>query len=172
MSSKISRITESSAPVVLLIMLAIVVAGCSSQFVAPGKETNRPPAPVAQSIAPSTSLGLTPTNGLVQSSAAGAVTIDLRWLGEKSNSLVFDVAMNTHSVDLDQYDLGKLAVLRDDAAKEYRPVSWKSAPGGHHRSGTLSFPIPDSLTNKTTRFVEIVIEDVAGIQKRVLRWEL
>lgn len=120
------------------------------------------PAPSSQS----------PTNGLVQSSSEGAVTIDLEWQAEKSDSLVFSVAMDTHSVSLDQYDLGKLTILRDDTANEYRPISWKSAPGGHHRSGTLTFPLPDSLSQGRIKYVEIVIRDVAGIKERVLRWEL
>jgi hypothetical protein len=63
-------------------------------------------------------------------------------------------------------------VLRDDAGNEYRPSSWDSAPGGHHRQGTLTFPIPDSLGQGKARYIEMVIRDVAGVKERVLRWEL
>ncbi len=80
--------------------------------------------------------------------------------------------MNTHSVDLDQYDLGELAVLRDDAGNEYHPISWDSPPGGHHRRGALTFPLPDSLSQGEARYLEIVIQDIAGIEQRVLKWEL
>ncbi|MBI2980610.1 MAG: hypothetical protein HYY41_07330, partial [Chloroflexi bacterium] len=82
------------------------------------------------------------------------------------------VAMNTHSVDLDQYNLGELATLKDDAGNQYTPVSWDAAPGGHHRSGQLSFPVPDSVNQKKAKYIEIVIRDVAGIEQRVLKWEL
>jgi hypothetical protein len=100
------------------------------------------------------------------------VTIDVEWIKAEDNSLIFDVAMNTHSVDLDQYNLGQLAILRDNTGKEYHPVSWDSAPGGHHRRGTLSFPLPDSLNQGGTSYIEIVIQDVAGIKERVLKWDL
>ncbi len=63
-------------------------------------------------------------------------------------------------------------MLRDDTGNEYRPVSWDSAPGGHHRKGTLTFVLPDSLSQGKAKYVEIVIQDVAGIKERVLKWEL
>ncbi|MDP2953094.1 MAG: hypothetical protein Q8O76_07255, partial [Chloroflexota bacterium] len=92
--------------------------------------------------------------------------------GEKNGNLVFEVGMNTHSVDLDRYDLAKLATLRDDSGKEYLPVSWRAEPGGHHRSGTLTFPIPDSVGQGKARYLDLVIRDVAGVKERVLKWQL
>lgn len=86
--------------------------------------------------------------------------------------MVFDVAMNTHSVNLDQYDLGELAVLRDDESKEYRPAAWRSAPGGHHRSGTLTFPVPASLSQGKAKYLNLIIRYGAGVKERVLKWEL
>jgi hypothetical protein len=80
--------------------------------------------------------------------------------------------MNTHSVDLDEYDLGKLTVLRDDQGHEYQPVSWESAPGGHHRRGTLAFVPPDSLRSGEAQSLELVIRDVAGVDERVMTWRL
>ncbi|KKU03412.1 MAG: hypothetical protein UX99_C0018G0010 [Candidatus Amesbacteria bacterium GW2011_GWB1_47_26] len=51
----------------------------------------------------------------------------------------FGVSLDTHSGDLNQ-DLVKIATLRDDKGKVYRPISWEGdPPGGHHRKGTLSF---------------------------------
>lgn len=113
-----------------------------------------------------------PTNGLVQYSEEGEVAIVVEWKGIENGSLVFYVTMNTHSVDLDQYDLGKLAMLRDNEGNEYRPTFWRSPPGGHHRSGTLAFAPPDSLRRQEAEYLEIVIRDVAGMKERLLRWEL
>lgn len=113
-----------------------------------------------------------PTNGLTQSNSEGYVTIDIKWMGTEENTLTFSVAMNTHSVDLDGYDLGKLAVLRDDTGEEYRPISWESAPGGHHRKGSLTFHLPDSVMRGEARYLELTINDVAGVNERNLRWEL
>ena len=148
-----------------IIMVAVIVAGCSSRFVSQREEGAYPPSPSSGS-----SNG--PTNGLVQSDTGGSVTIDVEWIKVEDGSLVFNVAMNTHSVDLDQYDLGKLAVLYDDTDKKYSPISWDAAPGGHHRSGTLVFPLPDSVSQGKAEYLEIVIRDIAGIEERVLKWEL
>ena len=98
--------------------------------------------------------------------------IVVRWNGASNGVLAFQVVMDTHSVDLDQYDLGKLAVLRDDDGAEYRPASWRSAPGGHHRTGTLSFAAPASLSEGKTGYVELIIRDVSGVAERVLKWTL
>lgn len=159
-------LVRTSIVVVSVIMAVIIGTGCSSRFVS-SEET--------EASLPSGSLGsssLMPTNGLVQSNTGGRVTIDVEWMGTENGLLTFAVAMNTHSVDLDSYDLGELAVLRDDTGREYPPVSWDSAPGGHHRQGTLIFSIPDSLIQGETKYLELFIRDVAMVNERVLKWEL
>jgi hypothetical protein len=82
--------------------------------------------------------------------------------------VAFDIAMNTHSVDLGD-DMTKIALLRDDSGKEYQPTAWDGpAGGGHHREGTLTFP---ALTAKP-RYVELVIKGLAKVPERVFKWEL
>jgi len=128
-------------------------------------------APTSTTASGSTSKA--PANGLVQSHSGGNVTIEVKWMGSPDGSaLAFEVVMDTHSVDLDQYDLGKLAVLRDDTGKEYSPAAWQSAPGGHHRTGTLSFPAPEGLAQGKVRSIQLVIRQVAGVAERVLEWQL
>lgn len=160
----VTRFVKSSVLAIsFILMMAVIVAGCSSS----------PPIQEKTSSQPTTSPTLkVPTNGLIQSNTGGSVTIDVEWVKAGDDSLTFNVAMNTHSVDLDQYDLGKLAVLRDDTGNEYHSSSWDSALGGHHRRGTLAFPLPDSLSQGTAKYVELVIRDVADIEERVLKWEL
>jgi len=147
---------------VTVIMTAILISGCSRGFVS--EEPGKTPA----SSLPASGI---PASGLVQSNTGGGVTIEVKWLTERKEALVFDVAMDTHSVDLDQYDLKELALLQDSQGKEYRPTSWESALGGHHRRGILTFAIPDSLSQKTTRYLKLTIRDVAGVKERVLQWE-
>lgn len=161
-----SKFVKSSVLTISIIVVAVIAAGCSSGFTPQGEAEANPPFPSSGSSSHR------PTNGLVQSHTGGSVTIDIEWIEEGDGLLIFDVAMNTHSVDLDQYDLGELAVLRDDTGNEYHPVSWDAAPGGHHRSGTLTFPVPDSLSQGETKYVEIMIRDIADIEARVLKWEL
>ena len=143
----------------LMLIGAALILGCSSSPSNPGGAQT--------TIRPGSKM---PSSGLVQSSSEGSVDIDAKWLGERSNSLAFQIDMNTHSVELDQYDLSKLSILRDDAGKDYRPITWDSAPGGHHRGGTLVFPLPDSLRQQNAKYIELVIRDVAGVKERILRW--
>ena len=160
-----SKFGKSSVIAISIITLAVLVVGCSSRFVPQREEGAYPP---------SLSSGSShePTNGLVQSNTGGRVTIDVEWIKEGDGLLIFDVSMNTHSVDLDGYDLAELAVLRDDTGNEYYPVSWDSAAGGHHRKGTLTFPLPDSVSQAKAKYIEMMIRDVAGIEERVLKWKL
>lgn len=146
-----------------MIMVVILSSGCSSGFVATGEED------VSLVAFPGSSND--PTNGQVQSGSGGGVTIEVEWKGDRSGSLVFYIAMNTHSVDLDGYDLGKLAMLRDYEGKEYKPVSWESRPGGHHRQGTLTFSSPDSLIQGKAKRLELIIRDVADIPEWSFIWE-
>jgi hypothetical protein len=147
------RWTRSLAVVAVATAAVVFVAGCSQGFAREGTEA--PPS----GAAPLTDDG-------------GKVTIEVKWLGIDGDQLRFQVAMNTHSVDLDAYDLGELTVLRDDEGNEHRPVLWESAPGGHHRRGTLAFDGMDSLEGGETTTLEMTIRDIAGVPERVLTWHL
>lgn len=101
--------------------------------------------------------------------AGGGVTVKVTPTSMAPGApLAFDVAMDTHSVDLTD-DLLKVAVLRDEQGTEYKPTVWDGAgPGGHHRQGTLKFPaMPGS-----PKTVILVLKDVAGVPERVFQWTL
>ncbi len=71
----------------------------------------------------------------------------------------FDIAMNTHSVELNQ-DMTKVAVLVDDQGKEYKPISWQGAEsGGHHREGVLIF----NQITPTPKSIELKITGIGGV---------
>ena len=157
-------LTAATAGVVLL----AGVAGCSS----PSTGTSKLAGTQATGGYGSTAGAKSPTNGARQGNNEGSVTVEAQWKGVQGGSLVFGITMDTHAVDLDQYDLAKLTVLRDDGGKEYSPVSWRSPPGGHHREGTLTFPLPDSLQQGQTKYVRMVIKGIAGVNERILQWDL
>ncbi|MBI2099378.1 hypothetical protein HYT45_03145 [Candidatus Uhrbacteria bacterium] len=67
----------------------------------------------------------------------------------KNTEWKFDIALNTHSEELDD-DLTLVSALFDENGKEYKPIGWDGAPtGGHHREGILKFqpisPLPASI---------------------------
>lgn len=148
-------------PLLLTIILVIVVG----LIAACGAGVDRPDmaqAPAAQNV---TSLTFD-----TQSNDEKAVWVEVTPLNlpEGGSTLDFEVAFNTHSVDLG-FDPVAISVLRDEAGREYPAIAWEgAAPGGHHRSGVLRFQVPDNATG----FIEVVIHDVAGVPERVFRWSL
>jgi hypothetical protein len=107
-----------------------------------------------------------------QAVEGGRVTVTATWEGMAAGP-VFRVALDTHSVNLDDIDLSGLAFLRADGV-EVLPVSWDAPKGDHHREGTLAFPAttPDGspLIDTGTMTIELVIRDVAGVAERTYRW--
>ncbi len=97
------------------------------------------------------------------------VSIEIKPIDFSFNKPIkFDVSMNTHQGSLDS-DLTKISFLEDDKGNIYQPLSWEgSPPGGHHRSGTLSFP---RLSEKT-KFIKLIIKNVYDVPERVFKWEL
>lgn len=82
-----------------------------------------------------------------------------------SNPSEFQIAINTHSVELD-FDLTQISTLYDDAGNAYKPLKWEgSEPGGHHRNGILKFP----AINENAKSVKLAIIDSA---KREFKWSL
>lgn len=80
----------------------------------------------------------------------------------------FQIALNTHSVDL-SFDISKIAVLVDDKGNNYTDSNWNgSDPGGHHRNGILTF----SKSLIDTKYIELIIKDVGGVAERKFRWSI
>lgn len=106
---------------------------------------------------------------LTQTVNGGGVTAKVTYLNPKSaDDPRFLVVLDTHSVNLDTYDLKTVAVLRDGVGKSYAPTAAENKAGGHHREFTLSFP---KLTQESKR-IEIVIKDIAGVKERIFVWNL
>jgi hypothetical protein len=134
-----------------ILLMVVITAGCSSSSAATQKTAS------------------SPAGGQVRSNSGGSVTIAVTWLGVKAKVLSFDIVMDTHSVDLDQYDLGKLTILTDDKGNEYSLVSWNSQPGGHHRTGKLTFSQVDPQVKPGK--LELTISNVAGVSQRTFTWD-
>lgn len=108
-------------PILLLTMLLFILAACSPA------QPNAPANPT--------------TPDLSKTDNQGAVTVDVTPLNldKPGDTLEFDIAMSTHSVELDM-DLATLATLTTDTGLAIQPAKWDAPRGGHHVNGTLSFP--------------------------------
>jgi hypothetical protein len=107
--------------------------------------------------------------GLTRTDAAGGVTVKVTYLNPQGTADArFDIALDTHSVNLDAYDLKALSLLRDEVGKDYQPTHVENKGSGHHRQITLVFPKPSAEAKK----LELVIKDMAGVRERVFRWDL
>lgn len=164
-----------------LLMLFLLVACAPSQAV------NQPPTPVASpaldvTSTPTDDPALLPTlfpnsngNGeLSRIDEQGAVVFEVTPLnlGTPADTLEFDVAMNTHSVDLSM-DLAALSTLSTDNGITVQASKWDAVPGGHHVEGKLIFPsaqdgtsILDGASKLTLTIVDV------DVPSRVFEWEL
>ena len=107
--------------------------------------------------------------GATQSVSGGGVTAKVAYLNPKSgDDPRFQVVLDTHSVNLDGYDLKTITILRDDTGKTYLPNGAENKGSGHHRESVLTFPKPAPETKR----LELVIKDVAGVKERTFRWNL
>ncbi len=110
----------------------------------------------------------------LRSDQQGAVTVEITPLNlsDPSDTLEFDVALNTHSVDLSM-DLATLATLTTDTGVVVHAASWDAPSGGHHVSGKLIFPaVKDGksiLEGASKLTLTIVNLDALS---RVFEWQL
>jgi hypothetical protein len=162
--------------ITLLTLVALSLAACGGAAT-PASTPIQAKAPSTATVAPPTVASI-PSKPSAQSSASafetksnsgGSVTVDAKPSAlQVGQPIEFDIALNTHSVDLSD-DMTKITTLRDDAGNEYKPIAWEGAgPGGHHRSGTLKFA---ALASKP-KYVELVIKGLATVPERVFRWDL
>lgn len=80
-------------------------------------------------------------NELTRMDQQGMVIVEVTPMnfGMPGNTIIFEVAMNTHSVDLSM-DLAQLSTLTTESGIVIQATSWDAPRGGHHVTGELSFP--------------------------------
>ena len=109
------------------------------------------------------------TGGLgEQRNEAGAVTVVASWLTDPIPTA--HVVIDTHSVDLDTFDLGQLARVRLNGGAWIAATKWDAPNGGHHRAGTLTFGSLDPQLFASARVIELEVRDMI-VPSHMLRWE-
>ena len=104
-----------------------------------------------------------------KTNSGGGVTAKVTYLNpDATDEPRYQVVLDTHSVNLDAYDLKGIAVLRDGNGNVYASTGVENKGSGHHREAIVSF----SKLSQDAKRVELVIEDVAGVKERVIRWNV
>ncbi len=82
--------------------------------------------------------------------------------------VTFEIGLNTHAGSLD-FEVDEISALKDDKGRLYSALEWEgSAPGGHHRSGKLTFPpLPVG-----TKSMTLILKNINDVPERVFEWTL
>ena len=104
----------------------------------------------------------------------GAVVFEVTPLNldTPADTLEFNIAMNTHSVDLSM-DLATLSTLSTDTGTTVEASKWDTVPGGHHVEGTLIFPSAQdgiSILEGASKLTLTIVDVDAS--SRIFEWEL
>lgn len=127
-----------------LIPLIVVVAvtGIAFALLADSEPRPRPPSTATVAAAPSRAPGLALPARVV---TAGAVTVSIEPVRIDETGATFEIGMETHTEELST-DLERTATLVLDGV-EWEGVAWVGdPPGGHHRSGELTFEASGEAT--------------------------
>ena len=113
----------------LLLTVVLILSACSAAT------------PTSDQTAPSTGNETSASADLTRSDGQGTVTVEVipLNLNVPTETLEFDVIMDTHSVELSM-DLAKLATLTTDTGITVQATTWDAPRGGHHVEGKLIFP--------------------------------
>ena len=144
-----------------LVVTIALVSACSSST------------PASSGPTVSASIGSGPTSpaaGTTRTSEGGEVTVVVDWAGP-ADGAVFDVKLDTHSIDLDALDLAG-AILRNDRGETLSAEPWAAPKGGHHREGAITFEGDTASFFSGASWVELVLSGVGDLAERTLRWEI
>lgn len=109
---------------------------------------------------------------IVDEQGAVSVAVTPVDLSVDKPTLDFEVAMNTHSVDLSM-DLAALTTLTTDNGRSVTATLWDAVPGGHHVSGVLSFPsaVEGTAVLEEASQLTLTVRDVDA-PERTFVWSL
>ncbi len=166
----------------LLLILILILTACSSSQDRSDQNPSQPESAATAVPTPTDDPALLPTlflntaksDDMARIDEQGAVIVQASPLnlGTPADTLEFDIAMNTHSVDLSM-DLAELSTLTTNTGLTVQASKWNATPGGHHVEGKLMFPsmqdgksILEGVSKLTLTIINV---DAAS---RIFEWEL
>lgn len=154
----------------LLLPFALALAACS-----PSASSNQAPTPTDDpDLIPTLFPNSSANRDLTRVDEQGMVVMEVTPLnlGTPADTLEFNIAMNTHSVDLSM-DLAALSTVTTDTGLTIPATLWDANPGGHHVSGKLVFssikdgqPILEGAGKLTLTILNV------DAPSRVFEWQL
>jgi len=157
-----------------IVACALTLSACASAAAAqpPAPATN-PPTLSAAPITPATAAPQSDDDS-VRVDQRGSVVVEVTPLNlrDAADTLDFEVAMNTHSVDLSM-DLSTLATLTTDTGVSVQATAWDAPGGGHHVSGKLRFPATKdgkSILDGASRLTLTILN--VDAPSRAFEWQL
>lgn len=108
----------------------------------------------------------------------GEVAVTVTFLNpthQDKDYLNFEIYLNTHSVELDKYNLEELTTLSiGNNIKIREGIEWETIGGGHHISGTLKVPKEykgEKINYTEAEFIELEVMDLADASSRRFKWK-
>lgn len=98
------------------------------------------------------------------STDSGDVAIELTPVRIDGKNLILNIALNTHSVELSQFDLKQIATLEYKGKTAY-PVEAPKIEG-HHSSGSIVFNVDGNLKDFT-----VTIKGIPKVEERIYKWK-
>ena len=149
-----------------LLTLSLVLTACSATATPLPSDLQPVPVPT-ESSSPS-------NDSATRTDEQGAIIIEITPLNldAPTDTLEFDVVMDTHSIDLSM-DLATLSTLTTDTGISVDATLWDAPLGGHHVEGKLIFPATKDgkfiLEGATKLTLTIVNVDAPS---RIFKWEI
>jgi len=160
------------------LILSLILSACSATSTLRQAQDNAPlpPSTTAQNKPDSVSTeSASPSNdSATRIDQQGAIIFEITPLNLDTpmDTLEFDVALTTHSIDLSM-DLATLSTLTTNTGVTVQATLWDAPRGGHHVEGKLIFPttkdgksILDGATKLTLTIVNV------DAPSRIFEWEL
>ncbi|MBC7876349.1 MAG: hypothetical protein H7Y59_04185 [Anaerolineales bacterium] len=149
-----------------LLTLSLVLAACSATSTAAQDD------PQSDSVSTESS---SPSNdSAMRTDEQGAIIFEITPLNMNAptDTLEFDVVMDTHSIDLSM-DLATLSTLTTDTGVSVEATLWDAPLGGHHVEGKLIFPATKdgkSILEGATKLTLTILN--VDAPTRIFEWEL
>ena len=149
-----------------LLTLSLVLAACSTTAT-PLQTDPQPDSVPTESSSPS-------NDSAMRTDQQGAIIFEITPLNldAPTDTLEFDVVMDTHSVDLSM-DLATLSTLTTDTGISVDATLWDAPLGGHHVEGKLIFPAMldgNSILEGATKLTLTILN--VDVPTRIFEWEL